>query len=57
MFEVQLVGNVMLLGHYDNYPFIKNVVTCSALGQLTLRLFVRICTLYCQKYWNTPPNH
>lgn len=34
MFEVQLVGNVMLLGHYDNDPFIKNDVMCSALGQL-----------------------
>lgn len=35
MFEVQLVGNIMLLGHYD-YPFIMNVVMCSAWGQLTV---------------------
>jgi len=57
MFEVLLVGNVMLLGHYDNDPFIKNVVTRSALGQLTLKLFVRLSTLYCQKYWDTPPDN
>jgi len=34
MFEVLLVGNVMLLGHYDNDPFIKNVVTLQCFGTI-----------------------